>query len=382
MPKTHAHTPKSAREVSPIVRTPASPRVGGADRAASWSLQPAEGAYSEVVAWTSGAAWFDALMDCLATADGETHRRRSKVAAGTLLRVARADWLSADVATGRGVSTAHETVAAELGMSGKTVQRARELMETLGFSVTIAVGRYLTRSERTAAHQVHGGRQYRAASLRALTLPKKQPVENVQLPSPREGKSLSPVVKSSPTRADARRPVAALPQQRSMKNKRRGHDRKPRQLVDQRLAAELVARLPWLNQGRHVGTVSLFLHRLGVTGHDWTAHGLLAAVDQFCASTGARNVDPRAHRDPAAYLAWLINKARAAGAEPNRTRHAAAAARRAAEQAARAQEAREEAERVAAIDQAAVQAVLDQMHRDFPKRIKPTRRLAGLSARS
>jgi hypothetical protein len=367
--------------VSPIVRTPGAPRVGGADRAASWSLQPAEGAYSEVVAWTSGAAWFDALMDCLATPYGDECRRLAKVAAGTLLRVARSDWLSADVATGRGVSTAHETVAAELGMSGKTVQRARALMETLGFSVTITVGRYLSRSERVAAHQVHGGRQYRAASLRALTLPKKRPVENVQLPSPREGKSLSPVVKSSPTRAHARRPVASLPQQGSMTNKRRGHDRKPRPLIDQRLAAELVARLPWLNKGRHVGTVSLFLHRLGVTGQDWTAHGLLAAVDQFCASTGARNVDPRAHRDPAAYLAWLINNARAAGAEPNRTRHAAAAARRAVEQAARREKARQEAERVAAIDQAAVQAVLDQMRRDFPKRIRPTRGLAGHTAR-
>ncbi|WP_104081106.1 hypothetical protein [Cryobacterium sp. Y11] len=333
------------------------------------------------MAWTSGASWFDALMDCLATPHGEECRRLAKVAAGTLLRVARADWLSADVATGRGVSTAHETVAAELGMSGKTVQRARELLETLGFSVTIAVGRYLTRRERTTAHQVHGGRQYRAASLRALTLPKKKPVENVQLPSPREGKSLSPVVKSSPTRARARRPVASLPPQGSTKHKRRGHDRKPRPFIDQRLAAELVTRLPWLNKGRHIGTVSLFLRRLGVTGHDWTAHGLLAAVDQFCASTGARNVDPRAHRDPAAYLAWLINQARAAGAEPNRTRHAAAAARRAVEQAARAEDTREEAERVAAIDQEAVQAILDQMRRDFPKRIRPTRGVPGLTAR-
>ncbi|WP_146070004.1 hypothetical protein [Cryobacterium sp. Y29] len=367
--------------MSPIVRTPSAPRESGENRAASWSLRPVDGAYSEVVAWTSGTSWFDALMDCLATPHGEGCRRLAKVAAGTLLRVARADWLSADVATGRGVSTAHETVAAELGMSGKTVQRARELLETLGFSVTITVGRYLTRSERTAAHQVHGGRQYRAASLRALTLPKKQPVENVQLPSPREGKSLSPVVKSSPTRADARRPVAALPQQKSVTNKRRGHDRKPRPLVDQRLAAELVARLPWLDKGRHVGTVNLFLHRLGVSAQDWTANGLLAAVDQFCARTGARNVNPRAHRDPVAYLAWLINKARAAGAEPNRIRHAVAATRRAAEQAARAEEAREEAERVAAINQAEVQAVLDQMHRDFPKRIKPTRGLAGISAR-
>jgi hypothetical protein len=344
---------------------------------ASWSLTPAKGAYAEVVAWTSGAAWFDALMDCLATADGDQCRRRVSVSAGTLLRVARADWLSADVATGRGVSTAHETVAHELGMCKRTVQRARELMETLGFAVTVQTGRYLTTGERKAAHQVHGGRQHRAASVRALTLPKKQLVENVHLPSPREGQSLSPVIKSSPTRAHARRLVAALPQQRSMKNKRRVSDRKPRTLADQRLAAELVARLPWLDNGRHIGAVSLFLCRLGVTGQEWTAHGLLEAVNQFCADTGARTVDPRAHRDPTAYLAWLINKARAAGAQPNRTRHAEAAARRAAEQAARAEEARQEVERVAAIDWAAVEEIQAQMRRDFPKHIRPTRRFAA-----
>ena len=142
---------------------------------------------------------------------------------------------------------------------------------------------------------------------------------------------------------------------------------------DQRLAGELAARLPWLAQGRHIGTVSLFLRRLGISGQDWTAHGLLEAVNRFCTDAGVRTVDPRTHRDPAAYLAWLINAARAAGAEPNRTRHAQAAERRAAERAVRAEEARQEAERVAAIDQVAVEAVLAQMRRDFPKRIKPTR---------
>ena len=364
--------------MSPVARTPETPRVGGRERTASWSLTPAEGAYAEVVAWTSGAAWFDALMDALTTAHGDECRRRVSVSSGTLLRVARADWLAADVATGRGVTTAHETVANELGMCKRTVQRARELMETLGFAVTIQTGRYLTTGERKAAHQVHGGRQYRAASVRALTLPKKQPVENVHLPSPREGKSLSPVLKSLPTRANARRSVASLLQPRSMKNKSQGQDRKPRPLEDQRLAGELVARLPWLAQGRHIGTVSMFLRRLSISGQEWTAQGLLDAVNRFCADSGVRTVDPRTHRDPAAYLAWLINAARAAGAEPNRTRHAQTAERRAAERAARAEEARQEAARVAAIDWTAVEAIQAQMRRDFPKRITPTRRLSAV----
>ena len=96
------------------------------DRSGSWAFEAPEGAYGPIPAWTSGAAWFDALMDALATHAGEERRREAHVAAGTLLRVARADWLAADVATGRGVATANETVAADLGMSAKTVQRAHE----------------------------------------------------------------------------------------------------------------------------------------------------------------------------------------------------------------------------------------------------------------
>jgi hypothetical protein len=367
--------PKNAVGVSSEVRTVHSPHPGHPGRATSWSLTPAAGAYANVVAWTSGAAWFDALMDALATPHGEECRRAVKVARDTLLRVAHADWLSADVETGRGVSTAHETVAAQLGMCKRTVQRSRELMELLGFAVTIQVGRYLTTTERTAAHQVHGGRQYRAASVRALTLPIPSPVENVHLPSPREGQSLTPVLKSSLKRASARRSAAPRPQHGQKPARKRNQDRRPRPLEDQRLAGELAARLPWLSPGRHVGTVANFLTRLHISGHDWTAHGLLDALNRFCAETGARMVDPQTHRDPAAYLAWLIKSATEAGVIPNRQRHAQDAERRAAERAARAEADRLETERVAGIDWAAVEAIQAQMRRDFPRTPKPTRRI-------
>jgi hypothetical protein len=366
--------PKSAIGVSSEARTLHYPRSSHPERAASWSLTPADGAYATVVAWTSGAAWFDALMDALATPHGEECRRSVKVAGDTLLRVARADWLSADVDTGRGVSTAHETVALQLGMCKRTVQRSRELMELLGFAVTIQVGRYLTTAERAAAHQVHGGRQYRAASIRALTLPIPSPVENVHLPSPREGESLTPVLKSSPTRASARRSAAPRPQHGQKTVKKQNQDRRPRPLEDQRLAGELAARLPWLSPGRHVGTVSNFLARLHLSSHDWTAHGLLDALNRFCTETGVRMVDPQTHRDPAAYLAWLIKSATTAGVNPNRQRQAQDAERRAAERAARAEADRKEAERVAAIDWNEVARILEEDRKLYPRPIKPIRR--------
>ena len=91
------------------------------ERSGSWSLPAPEGAYGPLPVWTTASAWFDAVLDALASGEGEAARRRAKVAAGTLMRVAYADAASADRATGRGVTTAHETVAAQLGMSAKTV---------------------------------------------------------------------------------------------------------------------------------------------------------------------------------------------------------------------------------------------------------------------
>jgi hypothetical protein len=237
----------------------------------------------------------------------------------------------------------------------------------------VAPGRYLTTAERKAARLAHGGRQYRAASLRALTVPKPQPVENVHLPSPREGKSLTLALKRSPRRANA--PGATAP--RTIHGTKPRNDLKPRPLEDQRLAGELACRLPWLTRGRHVGVVAQFLARLDVSGSDWTAQGLLDAVSRFCATTGARMVTPGTHRDPVAYLAWLIKSARAAGAEPNRRRQLRDAAERRVERARQAEAARLEAERVAAIDWAAVEMIQAQMRRDFPPRIKPSFRLGG-----
>ncbi len=125
-------------------------------------------------------------MDALATGEGEQIRRRVSVSRDTLLRVAWRDAQSADAATGRGVTTAHATVAAELGMAKKTVERARQIVQELGYAVTILEGSYSTQEQRRAAYEHHGGRQVRFASTRALTVPKaaasRRAVENVDLP--------------------------------------------------------------------------------------------------------------------------------------------------------------------------------------------------------
>ena len=73
---------KSAATVSGVVRSPERASQGPAsrpilDRPGSWASRAPEGAYGPIPAWTSGAAWFDALMDVLATPAGEEIRRQA-----------------------------------------------------------------------------------------------------------------------------------------------------------------------------------------------------------------------------------------------------------------------------------------------------------------
>lgn len=270
-----------------------------------------------VPAWTSGAAWFDALMDALATTEGDAVRRRVSVARDTVLRVARRDWQSADVATGRGVTTAHATIAAELGMAKKTVQRAREIIQELGYAVTVLEGSYLTKEERKAAREHHGGFQLRAASTRALTLPKPssspstdpQSVENVHLPRRATDLKKSSFNENSPTRTGALGGPAAQSKESSKKSPPAGRIwivEKPRTLDVHQFAFMLAERMPWLVRGRHIGQLMNVLERAGVDVKRWTVQELMDAIEQFSRTAALTIKEPADQRNPLAYFAWLL----------------------------------------------------------------------------
>jgi hypothetical protein len=320
-------------------------------------------------------------MDAVAAGEGAETLRISLVDADTLFRIARVEWEAADVTTGRGVTTSRKTVAERAGVSLSTVDRARRLLVALGFEVTIVPGRYLYRTERSQAREAHGGYQSRAASVRALTIPRPtEPVDNDDLPSRREGRSVPPVLNSSPKRASARKMAISSMKTRSSSITRRHRDGKPRPFKDQQLVGHLVPRLPWLTAGRHIGFVHGYLARIGVSGAEWTANGLLAALNLFCIDEGIHMVDPHKHRDPFAYLGWLVKSARAAGVVPDRVRWEHQQALAAAERERRAEETRLEAERVAAIDWDAVEAIKAKMRREFPASPKTRRRMPYLPA--
>ncbi len=348
------------------------------------------GLYTGVRAWDGADDWLSRLAFVLATPDGEEHRRACKVAAGTLLRVARHDAAAADGRTGRGVATAHETVAAALGMSKRQVQRARELLERLGFSQTLVGGRYLTQAERRAARSLHDGDQRRAASVRALTIP--AAVENVHLPRRGSTPTTRHELKNSPPRAQARETEAApRPKLLTRRAKRRRGDRNAHAWAPgtARMAAGLV-ELPFLTpwrgsrrtgagaaapEARHIGQIARVVALSGLNTERFTARDVLDVLDAIARELGLRLMDASHVTSPLGYLAtllrrvsgyvdqhgWTTRAEQNAGIDAERRARRQEAARRAAEAAA-------ERERLAAPEeQAAIEAVLEQMRRDFPR---------------
>lgn len=379
--------------------TPVSPKTSSIrtdssvsrDRGGSWTLPAPTGAYSQLPAWTSGEAWFDAVLDTLRTAEGEECRAAAKVSADTLLRVAYADRKAADQATGRGVATAHETVAVQLGMSAKTVQRARRLLERLGLAATVVEGRYLTTAERAEARARHGGRQVKAASTRALIMPQSSatavdsdPVENVQLPSPRRVSSSSSVVKESPTRAHTRpREATASRRPRLMKKRKNsGTSSTPRTLATQQLAARIVDGDPaqkgtpnfrpqrWLLGQKHIGVLCDFLERAGLVARGWTALEIVTAVDRYMQQTGRPAPASTELRNPVSFFAAMVKRAIPADAEPARLRHERDRAQRLAERRAAAAAAARRREEIAA-QQPEIDRIIAEMHSRFPRASRP-----------
>ncbi len=280
--------------------------------------------YRGIAAWTSGAAWFDAVMDDLSSPEGDAARRAARISVSSYLAVAKADRDAADYATGRSLSTSNARCAATARVGERTAERARALLAARGFAVTVAPGRYLTNDERAAARAAHG----RTQSAQPPSGPSLSPwvaapcgqwrptcvrrdAGSTHVPdmvNATQPMHLTYVDKTKTTRATARETAAPRPQQRT--KKRQASSRKPWPLATQQLAAQLVDALPRLRvykgQPRHIGAVCALLARIGVDATDWTGEGLKAAVDAYSAAHGIAPAELIKQRSPLAYYAWLL----------------------------------------------------------------------------
>jgi len=289
-------------------------------RASGWHFDTRPGAYSSLPAWLGATHWLASLGDALASSSGAGILASVRIRAATVLAVARADARSADRRTGRNLATAHATVAAAVGRSVSTVRRARAVIAELGYSVTVTRGRYLTATEREAARAEHGGRQVRAASLRALTLPREAfDAGIIREHLPRRGSPTGDLTSSVdlPTRASARGRNSTTTRRGP---RRRGPARTPRPLSVQRMAAKVAARLPWLARG-HIGRLCDILAGLCLDPA-WSADDLIDAIDEHNRVRGLYALPADSQRNP---LALFNTQARQATAdrEPPATLRAA-----------------------------------------------------------
>lgn len=262
-----------------------------------------------------------------------------KMKVDTLLVVARDDARTADARSGRGVATSHETVAKRVGMSSRHVRTARRIIEKLGMSVTIVLGRHLSPAERADARASHGGYQEAAASVRALTMPAPAttapleavhplvsddvdapaPVDTFHLPRSGYVRRSLTSQRWSPTRVTTREAAAARP-----KPKRKTHarpERAPHDPALQRFAWDIAANFMLLDGspprqgaplspgalagGRHIGQLIRILQRTRITPDRYTVRTLNEALSEVL-PVRRETDDPK--RDRLAVFAWKLDK--------------------------------------------------------------------------
>lgn len=224
--------------------------------------------------WTSRRYWLRSVSSVLKSEKGRALCKAHRVAPDTCYAIAVALAEFADSATGRNVAASNRRIGAlaarKIGraeaFSHDTAGVARRVLAELGLAVEVARGRHLSKAERLLANEHHGGNQTRAASVWALISPR-EPDARPYLPSrgftPREG-SCS---RKSPTRARkrTRAPFGRLCH----------HQNRP--LAAQKLAAELVDRIPALDRG-HIGAIVDVVIET-VDYQRWNANDLVKLID-------------------------------------------------------------------------------------------------------
>ncbi|TFC93009.1 MULTISPECIES: hypothetical protein [Cryobacterium] len=253
------------------------------------------------MAWHSGTFWLRDLREI--PADEIDQARKTKddtIAIDTIYRVAAAAAPYADHGTGRSVTVAHKTLAAQLGVHIRTIGRAWRVLDKLKLAQTLLTGRYLTAAERALIKARYGRHQIKRASTRALTA-RRRAVYQLRSSQERPKSSLTEMVKHQRARARG-----SLDQAAEAKTSPGRHTFTPWPADLYRFAVELSTRLPWLARQHHPASVCAMLNRAGITPDRWTAATLLDAIAAGNQRAGMTVQDGHRQHNPIAYMAWLI----------------------------------------------------------------------------
>lgn len=285
----------------------------------SWILPAPEGAYGRVPTWVSRVLWLAAVSVCLDSAQGRDQLRVLRVSAEVVQLVAKADADTADHRTGRDVATAHDTVAVHVGRGKATVRRARTWLTSMRLAVVLTGGRYLTNAERDAAKEAHGARQVRAASTRALTVPRhvvnaaralvrriaRKARRTARTPRPSSQREHLPPLGGNSSPKSSNPMVTNAPAARA-----RGQQQESSSfgLPVKRLAAEVDAVIPSLTRGRHIGHLVQLLDSLGVDPSEWSGRGLVQAIDADNRGSGRYSIPRDNQRHPLRLFAHQLRR--------------------------------------------------------------------------
>lgn len=266
-------------------------------RGSSWALTESES--GAVPCWTSRRDWIAQVAALLA--ENSQVLRSKKVAADTVLAVARAMARFAESATGRRMTASRERLAELAGCAVSTVKRARRVLTALSLAFEIERGRKLNGDEILAAELHHGSHQVFAASTWALSSPreavmlvasakkKTRAVGRGPLSSLSKSFHKSPARSGSPTRATRARRLAPS---------------KLRDLKTQRAAAEIEARAPQMLGKRHIGALADILADTGIDFSRWRGRDVIAEIDRDWKQRGW--AVPGEIKSPLGYLRWRL----------------------------------------------------------------------------
>lgn len=259
--------------------------------------------------WYTREAWLHSALKAFRSPAGRAHRARlGGLSEKSFMAVMNADAHTADHRTGRNLYTAHSTVAARTNLSIQVVQRARQICEHLGLSVTIDPGRHLPAAQRELRKTRTGKLilQIRKASTRVLTMAAKlvvslpldiQKAHQIEYPPRRGSKTfLSPssLLTNARSRRQARRqsPLEKV-------------STKPPSMAARRLAAMLAARNQRLVPDRSLTKLSRVLEsHLGESLSAWTVTKLTERIDQARMRLGFTLPDSIA--DGASFINWML----------------------------------------------------------------------------
>ena len=340
----------------------------------SWQLPIEDGAHAGHIT-ASERPWLAIVEPYLTEGEGRGVLRRLRIGVASALAVARHDARTGGY-DGRSIATSNYRVARDTGVDERAVRRVRVLLTSAGFMVTVTPGRRLTKAERAVAAATHGGKQRGAASNRALTFPSPEiaaqaAASSAPLKGTRRG-SLSSSSRSVVTKRAGKRA-------RGEAKKRSKNETRPRcaRSLDGWKAASQITRTHRHLDVGHLGRLVDLLTPYIEQG--WTAHDLVAAINDDARERGWNSVSPVKQRNPLGLFAAQLR--RCANGEPPAIRRRREAERRAARVAAQ-REAEAEARllavpKPASFDELRRAAAVEK--RETPVTPPPPGRLAALA---